>query len=59
MIGQRMIQAEVLYPGMVPLSKLQAIYVPKEEHLDEIAGWVAAISGVPSVPVVCRPEVFM
>ncbi|WP_084460561.1 DarT ssDNA thymidine ADP-ribosyltransferase family protein [Nocardia kruczakiae] len=52
-------QAEVLYPRSVPIGKLRAIYVPKEEHLEDIEGWVAAIPSVPHVPVMCRPEVFL
>ena len=51
-------QAEVLYPGRLMLDRLQAIYVPEEQHLDEIEGWVAALPKVSRVPVTCRPEVF-
>ncbi|MRH92781.1 DUF4433 domain-containing protein [Nocardia sp. SYP-A9097] len=51
-------QAEVLYPGAVPLTKLQAIYVPQEEHLDQIEGWIAALHAARPVTVACRPEVF-
>lgn len=51
-------QAEVLYPREVSLDYLQAIYVPAEDHLDEIEGWVATFPEVPRVPVEYRPEVF-
>jgi hypothetical protein len=51
-------QAEVLYPNAVPLTALMAIYVPEPEQLDEVRGILAAIPGTPSVPVLCRPEVF-
>ncbi|GAA1633653.1 hypothetical protein GCM10009764_65500 [Nocardia ninae] len=51
-------QAEVLYPGAVSLAKLQAIYVRREEHLDEIEGLIAALPAARRVPVSYRPEVF-
>lgn len=51
-------QAEVLYPGRLPLEFLRAVYVPKPEHMDEIEAWLGAFSSVPRVPVVSRPEVF-
>ncbi|MFF2243296.1 DarT ssDNA thymidine ADP-ribosyltransferase family protein [Arthrobacter sp. NPDC058130] len=52
------VQAEVLYPASVALSWLRSIYVPEPEHIDEIAGWVAAFSNVPNVDVACKPEIF-
>lgn len=51
-------QAEVLYPARLPLDYLKAIYVPKEEHIDEIQAWLGTFTAVPRVPVLCRPEVF-
>lgn len=51
-------QAEVLYPGEISLDHLKAIYVPGEDHLDEIEGWVATFPDVPQVPVEHRPDVF-
>lgn len=51
-------QAEVLYPKELSLQYLRAIYVPAEDHLDEIEGWVATLPNVPRVPVTYRPEVF-
>jgi hypothetical protein len=52
------VQAEVLYPGRVDLSRLRAIYVPMDQHLDEIEGLMTSIPGAPRVPVSVRPEVF-
>lgn len=52
-------QAEVLYPGRVPLADLQAIYVPEGDHIDDVSGFMTSISGVPNVPVAVRPEVFL
>lgn len=52
-------QAEVLYPGRVPLADLQAIYVPEEDHIDDVRGFMTSIGGVPKVPVEVRPEVFL
>lgn len=56
-------QAEVLYPGSLPLDHLTAIYVRDEEHLDEVAAAIAAFDrtspyDLSSVRVECRPEVF-
>jgi hypothetical protein len=53
------LQAEVLYPGGLDLSRLQAIYVPHEDHIDDIEGFIAAIPNAPSVPVQVKPEVFL
>lgn len=53
------VQAEVLYPGRVPLQHLKAIYVPEEERLDDVAGLLTALTGAPNVPVAVRPEVFL
>lgn len=50
-------QAEVLYPRGVALDRLQAIYVRKSEHIDEVRSLQAALE-VPSVPVTHRPAVF-
>ncbi|PPF20858.1 DarT ssDNA thymidine ADP-ribosyltransferase family protein [Rathayibacter sp. AY1A7] len=52
-------QAEVLYPGRVPLADLQAVYVPEEDHIDDVRGFMTSINGVPNVPVAARPEVFL
>jgi hypothetical protein len=56
-------QAEVLYPDAVDLSHLRAIYVEQPEHIDEVAGWLAAFQytskvDLSSVAVTCKPEVF-
>jgi hypothetical protein len=56
-------QAEVLYPDAVGLSHLRAIYVEKPEHIDEVAGWLAAFQyaskvDLSGVAVTCKPEVF-
>jgi hypothetical protein len=51
-------QAEVLYPGRVPLQMLRAIYVREEERADTVAGWLGCFPQAPRVPVVHRPEVF-
>ncbi|UGT62854.1 DarT ssDNA thymidine ADP-ribosyltransferase family protein [Nocardia asteroides] len=52
------VQAEVLYPGELSLSKLQAVYVPRDEHLDEIEGWFGAFNRMRNCEISCRPEVF-
>jgi hypothetical protein len=51
-------QAEVLYPDAVPLRRLEHIYVPESEHIDDIAGLVASFPQVPPVPVSCAPGIF-
>jgi hypothetical protein len=53
------LQAEVLYPGRVPLADLQAIYVPEGDHIDDVRGMMTSIPGAPAVPVDVRPEVFL
>ena len=53
------VQAEVLYPGHVDLSNLRAVYVPEDDHLDEVKGYLASIANTPDVPVEVRPEVFL
>jgi hypothetical protein len=45
-------QAEVLYPGEVPLEYLRAVYVAQEEHIDEVKMWVEVLSATPEVPEV-------
>ncbi len=52
-------QAEVLYPGRVPLADLQAVYVPEDDHIDDVRGFITSITGAPNVPVAVRPEVFL
>lgn len=51
-------QAEVLYPDAVPINLLRSIYVAEEEHIDQIAGWVANYSAVPPVKVIFKPDIF-
>jgi ssDNA thymidine ADP-ribosyltransferase, DarT len=51
-------QAEVLYPGEVPVSRLRAVYVRYEEHADSARAWLTLFPNVPSVPVEHKPEVF-
>ena len=51
-------QAEVLYPGQVPVDRLRAIYVREVEHADTVRGWFPFFPHVPAVPVEHRPEVF-
>lgn len=51
-------QAEVLYPGQIPVSQLRAVYVREAEHADTVSSWFSIFSGVPRVPVQHRPEVF-
>lgn len=53
------VQAEVLYPGRVGSSNLQAIYVPTGEHVDDVRGLMTSIPGAPQVPVEVRAEVFL
>lgn len=51
-------QAEVLYPGQVPVAWLRAVYVREDEHADTVGGWFQFFPAVPRVPVEHRPEVF-
>jgi hypothetical protein len=51
-------QAEVLFPGRVPLSWLRAIYVPDEENIDYVNSLFPTFGVSPRVPVKCKPEVF-
>jgi ssDNA thymidine ADP-ribosyltransferase, DarT len=51
-------QAEILYPGQVPVSLLRAVYVRQAEHADTVRGWLACFPGVPVVPVQYKPGVF-
>jgi hypothetical protein len=51
-------QAEVLYPGEVPLRFLQRVYVREADSIDDIKGWCSIFRCVPPVPVEHRPEVF-
>jgi hypothetical protein len=53
------IQAEVLYPGRVSLQHLQGIYVPEDDHIDDVRGLMTSIPGAPNVPIEVRPEVFL
>ncbi|APH45467.1 hypothetical protein BMW26_11270 [Microbacterium sp. 1.5R] len=52
------VQAEVLYPGRVDLTALQAIYVPVDDHIDDVRGVLMSLNWAPDVPVEVRPEVF-
>jgi hypothetical protein len=52
------VQAEVLYPGRVPITLLRAVYVRKEEHADLVRGMLACFPAVPDVPVAHKPEIF-
>lgn len=53
------IQAEVLYPRPVDLTDLQAIYVPEDDHIDDVKGLMASIRNSPRVPVKVRADVFL
>lgn len=53
------LQAEVLYPRPVDLVDLQSIYVPEDDHIDDVKGLMASIRNSPRVPVKVRPEVFL
>lgn len=50
-------QAEVLYPGRVPIEWLRRIYVRDEDHIDHITGLFSVFNLAP-VPVEHNPEVF-
>lgn len=51
-------QAEVLYPKMVPLSYLKAIYVMDGTHVDQVHSYLAALNIRNGVAVEVKPEVF-
>jgi hypothetical protein len=51
-------QAEVLYPGKVPLDYLRAIYVKSGDNIDEIHSFFAALNLKLDVEVTISPEVF-
>ena len=51
-------QAEVLYPGQIPVSQLRAVYVRDEEHADTVSSWFSIFPGVTRIPVKHKPEVF-
>lgn len=51
-------QAEVLYPGQIPVSQLRAVYVREEEHADTVSSWFPFFPAVRRVPVEYKPEVF-
>ncbi|KEP74535.1 hypothetical protein HR12_08325 [Microbacterium sp. SUBG005] len=53
------VQAEVLYPGRVTLTDLQAVYVPEGDHIDNVKALMTSIPGAPQVPVAVHPEVFL
>jgi hypothetical protein len=50
-------QAEVLYPGELPLSLLRAIYVRREEHRRLVLAW-SDVLGQDEPYVVVRPDLF-
>jgi len=50
-------QAEVLYPGELPLSLLQTIYVRTEEHRRLVLAWCDVL-GQDEPPVVVRQDLF-
>jgi hypothetical protein len=51
------IQAEVLYPGSIPMTYVQRIYVTEAEHRRHIRAWCSAFDITePSIEI--RPEVF-
>ena len=52
------IQAEVLYPGDLPVKFLRAAYVAQEDHIDQVKTWLDVFPDTPAVPVTCKPEVF-
>jgi hypothetical protein len=51
-------QAEVLYPGELPLTYLRAVYVADPEHIDDANTWIRGFSTVPTVSVNHRAEIF-
>jgi ssDNA thymidine ADP-ribosyltransferase, DarT len=50
-------QAEVLYPGEIPISFLQRIYVATEEDSDEVYGQLKGLMQ-PDIEIVISPEKF-
>lgn len=50
-------QAEVLYPGQVSLTHLQAIYVEREDLVDEATSLTQLWATTANVPVIHKPEV--
>lgn len=52
------VQAEVLYPGDLPLSYLRAVYVAQEDHIDQVKTWLELFPNTPELTVTCKPEVF-
>lgn len=51
-------QAEVLYPNRVPLQWLRRIYLPNDDYIDYVNSLSGSFTGLPRVPVECKPEVF-
>jgi hypothetical protein len=51
-------QAEVLYPGAVPNSAIQRIYVSEAEHRDEVQGWFSFLDLKDEPNIVVDPAVF-
>ncbi|NWL10455.1 hypothetical protein DM793_03945 [Paenarthrobacter nitroguajacolicus] len=51
-------QAEVLYPGKVPLDYLRAIYVKSGENVDEIHHFLGGLNLKLDVEITISPEVF-
>lgn len=51
------LQAEVLYPGEVPLGFLSAIYVPEEQHRRLVLAWCEVL-GQDEPTVEVRPDLF-
>jgi hypothetical protein len=50
-------QAEVLYPGEVPVDFLKKIYLVSDEIADEVHGLVSVL-GYKDIEIVVKPEVF-
>ena len=50
-------QAEVLYPGSLPTSYVQRVYVRSSEYADELAGQMA-MSGHDQLEIVVEPRLF-
>lgn len=51
------IQAEVLYPGDIPLSYVQRVYAKEDHHLDVLYSIFAAVTLDP-IPCEVQPELF-
>jgi hypothetical protein len=51
-------QAEILYPGQVPLQFLRKIYVKEGDHHDQVTGWLAEF-GFDGIQAVLAPEKFV